>query len=89
MERVTAADANREFSALLRRVRAGESFVVTSHGKPVAKIVPADDKSAEERRAARERLLAHLDAQPVRHIGPWTRESLYERDGDYHDEDKS
>ena len=34
----SAADANRRFSELLRTVRKGQSVVVTSHGKPVAKI---------------------------------------------------
>jgi prevent-host-death family protein len=37
---VSAADANRKFSKLLRAVREGQSYVVTSHGKAVAKIVP-------------------------------------------------
>lgn len=38
-EAVSAADANRQFSLLLRRVREGHSYVVTSHGKPVARLV--------------------------------------------------
>ena len=37
---MSAADANRNFSALLRQVREGQSCVITSHGKPVAKLVP-------------------------------------------------
>jgi prevent-host-death family protein len=41
-EAVSAADANRKFSVLLRKVREGRSYVVTSHGKPVARLVPAD-----------------------------------------------
>ncbi|MES0203749.1 type II toxin-antitoxin system Phd/YefM family antitoxin [Mesorhizobium australicum] len=39
---VSATDANRRFSLLLRGVREGQSYVVTSHGRPVARIVPAD-----------------------------------------------
>jgi len=39
---VSAADANRKFSKLLRTVREGHSYVVTSHGKAVAKIVPVE-----------------------------------------------
>ena len=76
---VTAADANRDFSKLLRAVRDGDSFVITSHGKPVAKIVPfvARDRVRE---AAKVRLLARLRAQPAMNIGPWTRDELYERD---------
>ena len=39
---VSAAEANREFSKLLRRVKAGRSYVITSRGQPVAKLVPFD-----------------------------------------------
>ncbi|TIV74086.1 MAG: type II toxin-antitoxin system prevent-host-death family antitoxin, partial [Mesorhizobium sp.] len=34
-EAVSAADANRRFSHILRAVREGQSYVVTSHGRPV------------------------------------------------------
>lgn len=76
---VSAADANRRFSELLRTVRDGRSVVVTSHGKPVARIVPvtAHDRTSEGARAA---LLARLRAEPVTHIGRWTRDELYEDD---------
>ena len=47
-----AADANREFSKLLRAVREGDSYTVTSHGKPVARIVPVQSGNGV-RRAAR------------------------------------
>jgi prevent-host-death family protein len=43
-EAVSAADANRRFSELLRNVRNGKSVVVTSHGKAVARIVPMTDR---------------------------------------------
>ena len=35
---ISAADANREFSPTLQGVKKGHSYVVTSHGTPVAKI---------------------------------------------------
>ena len=76
---VTAADANRDFSKLLRAVRDGDSFVITSHGKPVAKIVPFVTRD-RVREAAKVRLLARLRAQPAINIAPWTRDELYERD---------
>ena len=41
MKIVTAAEANRQFSAVLREVAQGESVLVTSRGKPVATIMPA------------------------------------------------
>ena len=78
-ETISASDANREFSRLLRGVREGNSYTVTSHGRPVAKLVPvADDRDSRE--AAFQKLMARLRSQPVIDIGRWTREELYERD---------
>lgn len=75
---VSAAEANREFSRLLQDVKKGHSFLVTSHGKPVAKIGPAGERTrvAEKARAL---LLTRLQGQPTANIGRWTREELYER----------
>ncbi len=75
---ISAADANRNFSQVLRDVREGDSYVVTSHGKPVAKIVPADEDHLR-REAAKAALLDKLRSQPVIDIGSWTRDELYER----------
>ncbi|HTW30460.1 MAG TPA: type II toxin-antitoxin system prevent-host-death family antitoxin [Candidatus Sulfotelmatobacter sp.] len=74
---VSAADANRKFSKLLQGVREGESYVVTSHGRPVARIVPAGE-GAGETPGARAALLKRLRAEPVVKIGRWTRDELYE-----------
>ena len=74
---VSAAEANRHFSRLLRSVREGDSFVVTAHGKPVAKIIPIRGDDAV-RAAAHAALLERLRSQPAIDIGPWTREELYE-----------
>ena len=73
---VSAAEANRRFSQLLRSVREGDSYIVTSHGRPVAKISPIREDAI--RNKARELLLARLRSQPAIDIGPWTREELYE-----------
>jgi prevent-host-death family protein len=78
-EAVSAADANRRFSLLLRGVREGHSYVVTSHGKPVARLIPAgrhDDVAT----SARSSLLSRLEKQPVIQAGRWTRDELYEDD---------
>jgi prevent-host-death family protein len=74
---VSAADANRRFSELLRTVKTGRSVVVTSHGKPVARISPVieDDRAAEGARSA---LFARLRGERVVNIGRWTREELYD-----------
>lgn len=77
---ISAANANREFSRLLREVRQGNSFVVTSHGRPVAKLVPIPENT-EARRQAWVRLLERLKSQPALNAGKWTRDELYEGDG--------
>jgi prevent-host-death family protein len=76
---VSAAEANREFSSLLRGVREGQTYVVTSHGKPVARIIPAGDQEPTLLRA-REALLARLEKEPIVDVGRWTRAELYEDD---------
>lgn len=75
---VSAADANRRFSELLRGVREGESFIVTAHGKPLARIAPVDPRD-RFREAARATLLDRLRRQGAVDIGPWSRAELYER----------
>ena len=74
---VSAADANRKFSKLLRTIREGHRYVVTSHGKAVAKIVPID-KNAPVIRGARSALLKRFRSEPVATIGRWSRGELYE-----------
>jgi len=74
---VSSADANRKFSQLLQSVRRGRSYVVTSHGKPIARISPVDQPGKIEA-SARESLLVRLRRQPVTRAGRWTRDELYE-----------
>jgi prevent-host-death family protein len=74
---VSAADANRRFSELLRTVKKGRSIIVTSYGKPVAKITPVveDERAAERARAA---LFARLRKERAVNAGRWTRDELYD-----------
>jgi prevent-host-death family protein len=74
---VSATDANRRFSELIRTVKGGQSVVVTSHGKAVAKLVPVGD---DERTlaGARAALFARLRSERVVKVGPWTRDELYD-----------
>jgi prevent-host-death family protein len=72
---IQATDANRHFSRILREVAEGDTFTVTSHGRPIARIVPAEAKGSE---AAKQRLLEHLRSQPAVEIGPFKREELYD-----------
>jgi len=74
---ISAAEANRKFSEVLRGVREGHSYVVTSHGKPVARISPPQMNGVSRR--SREAFFRWLEAQPVRNIGRWSRDELYER----------
>jgi prevent-host-death family protein len=80
MKHVSAAEANRNFSRLLREVSAGETVTITSHGRPIAKLVPpADDEALlQERVAAGRRLLERLRHQAPWPAISWTREELYE-----------
>lgn len=75
---ISAAEANRKFSQVLREVREGHSYVVTSHGKPVARISPHNHSASSKR--VSEAFLRRLESQPIRRIGRWTRDELYERD---------
>lgn len=73
---ISAAEANRKFSEVLRGVREGRSYVVTSHGRPVARIEPVSKEADADR--AREVLLKRLRAQKAIDIGPWNRDELYD-----------
>lgn len=81
---VTATEANRSFSKLLREVERGERVEITSHGKRVAAIIPLDDEDEETIRQRQLAALAKLQkrwaTREFKVIGPWTREELYERD---------
>ena len=72
---ISAAEANRKFSQLLREVREGQSYVVTSHGRPVARIEPIETQNRSRAKAV---LLARIAKQPVQDVGRWTRDELYD-----------
>lgn len=76
-EVVSVADASRRFFEILRAVESGASIVVTSGGRPVARIVPVadDDRTRLQARAA---LFARLQEQRPRRAVRWTRNELYD-----------
>jgi prevent-host-death family protein len=80
MKTVSAAEANRQFSKLIREAAAGEQIVVTSHGRRIVKIIAISDEDDAHaaRRKAKSRLLARLTSQPFEAGVPWSREDLYE-----------
>ncbi len=75
---IPAAEANRSFSRLLQQVRQGESFTITAHGRPVARIVPWDAPE-QDRSAAKRVLLDRLAGETPLDGVRWTRDELYER----------
>lgn len=72
---ISASDANQRFSQLLREVARGESFTVTSRGRPVARVIPVDRESQQR---AVKRLLDRVRRLPIRYSGEWSRADLYE-----------
>ena len=75
---ISASQANRSFSSLLRRVAQGQRFTVLSHGRPVATIAPADQARGPEA-TARRALLARLAMQPATGTPrDWRRDELYD-----------
>lgn len=77
MHTLTAAEANRQFSQVLREVAQGETVTVLSRGKPVATIVPAAAVDCR-RRAAKAQLVGRLHGQPATGVREWRRDELYE-----------
>jgi prevent-host-death family protein len=77
MKIVSAAEANRHFSKILRAVRAGDTVLVTSRGEPIARIVPAEGDTPDRTKAL-ERLFARLDGQPALNLPRIRRDELYE-----------
>ncbi len=67
MERsITATEANREFSRVIGEVANGETYVVTSHGKPVMKIMPVKKSAVDPTLVASRRAhLAELRNKPA------------------------
>ena len=84
MKTVTAADANRYFSKLLREVQEGEAVTITSRGKPVATLQPingGDDAEKLRKQEAWRDFLEHLRTRPSLNIPiTWTRDDVYDDD---------
>ncbi len=73
MFRIGAFEAKTRLSQLLRRVEAGERFVITLHGRPVAELIPYQEHDRGRVEAAIESLKEFqrthsLDGVPVREL---------------------
>ncbi|HYE52246.1 MAG TPA: type II toxin-antitoxin system prevent-host-death family antitoxin [Azospirillaceae bacterium] len=77
MRSVTAAEANRRFSELLRAARDGETILVTSRGRPVAKLVPVEAE-LDAKVVSRKSLVDRLRAEPALDLPRISRDELYE-----------
>lgn len=79
---VTATEANRSFSKLLRAVERGEKVEITSHGRKIAVLAPAEDEATRRARqmAALEKLQQRWANREFVVVGPWTRDDLNARD---------
>lgn len=78
---ITATEANQNFSRLLRDVQNGESFVITSRDRAVARLTPVAVDEAEQltRQAAGLRAAhAYVDSLPKLPPMDWKREDLYD-----------
>jgi prevent-host-death family protein len=78
---ISLRDANQTFARCVRAVEAGEEFVITRNGQPVAKLVPIAGHRTltAEQQAARNRTLARMrEGWPIgaEALG---RDSLHER----------
>lgn len=78
MERVTATEANRHFSEILKRVSEGEEIQIESRGKLIAELTPAR-KANKSQLSARQRLFERLSKSETVVVGDWAREDLYDR----------
>jgi prevent-host-death family protein len=76
MKTITASNANRGFSKLLREVKAGEEITILSRGKPVAKITSLNSE-ALQKKSMKDILLSRLKAQKISGSRNWTRDELY------------
>jgi prevent-host-death family protein len=74
---ISLRDANHGFSRCIREVEAGEEFVITRNGQPVARLVPIGGKRilTAEQQAALARL---ADTSWPLNIGRLNREEIYQ-----------
>lgn len=76
MKTITAANANRGFSRLLREVQNGEEITILSRGTPVARIISVNS-GVLPKNEMKKILLSRLKAQSVTGFRNWTRDELY------------
>jgi prevent-host-death family protein len=78
---VSLREANQSFARCIREVEAGEEFVITRNGKPVARLSPVSSRRVltPEQEAAWERTRRRMEEGWNIGAGPLDRDSLHER----------
>jgi len=78
---LTLREANQTFARCIREVEAGEEFVITRNGTPVARLAPVSQRRAlsPEQLAAWERMRAAMETGWDIGAGRLDRDSLHER----------
>lgn len=78
MKTITATEANRRFSELLREASKGTWVTITSHDRAIARIGPATSE-ASDKELAKQRLLERVrQKEPTGEPRSWTRDELYD-----------
>ncbi|MCE2483682.1 MAG: type II toxin-antitoxin system prevent-host-death family antitoxin [Alphaproteobacteria bacterium] len=65
MSEIDAFEAKTRLPQLLRRVQAGERFVITSHNRPVAELIPFRPHDSDKVRSAIESLKAFQETHSL------------------------
>jgi len=78
---VSLREANQSFARCIREVEAGEEFVITRNGKPVARLLPVSGRRVltPEQEAAWARTKRRMEEGWNVGAGPIDRDSLRER----------
>jgi prevent-host-death family protein len=78
---ISLREANQGFSRCIREVEAGDEFVITRKGQPVARLVPVGKHRilTPEQEAALARTRARMEKGWPIGAGPLDRDSLHER----------
>jgi len=83
MKTVSLRDANQGFARYIREVEAGEEFVITRNGTPVARLVPVQPPGARKLTPKQEAALARIEKRMAEGwpLGgeKFDREALYDR----------
>ena len=78
---ISLREANQGFSRCIRDVEAGEEYVITRNGRPVARLLPIAGRRVltAEQQVARRRARRQMEKSWQIGSGPLDRASLHER----------